>query len=818
MRQLTAFASYFDNIGEPLVGRAKFYNLDGSPAEVFGLDNSLQHFVSLGSSVFTDSSGHLEPQVFLDDHDYLVVFDKYVGNARMTEDVEEESWEEQGSAVDKYDVFGITLEGDAIRSIKTISELSALEPVADGEIVQLLGYNTAGDKEPIFYTWHRTSTKQDNRGSVIQLNDGRVGRWEFVSCPLSLDVRHFGAFPMSGFEVNPTQRYAIQRAMSYASANHCGIYFPSTTSAVYYDISNLTLRNVDSNPSARVFAATGTQRTVIRDVIAVYCDTDRIDGVANGIIRIKSDEVRTSWAKDSGYAYCEPYVRLIMDAPISGSAKNFLDIEVDIETYTRGCKFTNCTINSIGKIDAEVTLEHCDIMTSWFAYGYDWRGLTMVNCRVLLRNCNDANLYVLLKNKVYEANYGDLGEQTLSNASLLPNCIVENAVFDMVTLKGNTELHNVSGSILVSGSPFSLNFVDCWVNFADETDVVLYDVQWRRGNVDSGSRKVQVIHSLYLNNVDVNARFYTPGIAPDYIGCFINKTQENGKDVNYVGCRINAEIIQRPESGSYDGYDGKYMAGKFIDNIFLDAGVLSLTPETNVDYDGVTVGVVGVYVGNCSDHNFVDDTNWAGWASELQSPSTHINLTYEGNHGGCPQQEVTETRNISYTCIVATRGQEDTPWTFETIPDGVAGNTGLFVVLDSRSGDGRTVASSLYWMGNIYNMAVDVTKAFWLKNIRRRGALLAEGTFNGVLRTDDHGLYVNSFKVDYPVLRTEVLANSDTAYLTALQPYRFEYTGVRLFTDSDMDKKHTALFNEVYRYEEDATRFSGTLQLKFYVG
>ena len=816
MRQLTAYASYLDNIGAPLVGRARFYSLDGSAAEVFGLDNSLQHFVSLGNSVFTDSSGHLEPQVFLDDHDYLVVFDKYVGNARMTEDVEEESWEEQGSAVDKYDVFGITLEGDAIRSIKTIDELSALEPVADGEIVQLLGYNTAGDKEPIFYTWRRTSTKQDNRGSVIQLNDGRVGRWEFVSCPLSLDVRHFGAFPMSGFEANPTQRYAIQRAMSYASANHCGIYFPSTTSAVYYDISNLTLRNVDSNPAARVFAATGTQRTVIRDVIAVYCDTDRIDGVANGIIRIKSDEVRTSWAKDSGYAYCEPYVRLIMDAPILSSARNFENIEVDIETYTMGCKFTNCTINSIGKIDDEVALEHCDIMTSWFTDEYDWRDLGMINCRVLLRNCKDANLYVLLKNKVHEPNYGDLGEQTLSNATLLANCIAENATFSNVTLTGNTELHNVSGDVNITGAAYGLNFVDCWLTITNMSNVVMDSVQWRRGSVVfNSSLNIQILSSLYLDNVEVYATFFTLGLNPKFYNSAILTRQTIGEKCEFIDCRIDADIVQYPESATYDGFAGYYMAGKFLNNVWTGTAKISLTPMDGRDYSASTVGVVGKYIGNCSDHNFVVDENW----QDVARGSVYLaTLEYEDNHGGCPQREVTETRNISYSCIVATPGQSDTPQAFETIPDGVAGNTGLFVVLDSRSGGRSTVASSLYWMGNVYNMAVDVTKAFWLKNLRRAAVLLAEGTFNGVLRTDDHGLYVNSFKVDYPVLRTAVLANSDTAYLTSVQPYRFEYTGERLFTDNDMDKKHSALFNEVHRYSEDATRFSCTLQLKFYVG
>ena len=77
MRPLTPFASYLDNAAEPLVGRVRFCNTDASPAEVFASDG----VTSLGSAVFTDDSGRLSQQPFLEDHDYLLFFDKYNFNS-----------------------------------------------------------------------------------------------------------------------------------------------------------------------------------------------------------------------------------------------------------------------------------------------------------------------------------------------------------------------------------------------------------------------------------------------------------------------------------------------------------------------------------------------------------------------------------------------------------------------------------------------------------------------------------------------------------------------------------------------------------------
>lgn len=333
MRQLTAYASYLDNLGAPLVGRARFCNLDGSPAVVYGLDNAHQHYVQLGHIVYTNSSGQLMPQVFLADHDYLVVFDKYIGGGTMAEDDDPESWQEMGSAVDKYNTVGIELDGSAVRSFGTVDALRVALPVesadGDNEIVELLGYNEPGDKPSIQYQWDPDSSEPDNGGSV--LGTVAVGRWKLVECPEFLDVRHFGAFPAQTSSANVNQRNAIQLAGAYAHTNGCGLYFTGTSLAAFYDITTLELYDVASDDTACLFAIKNGNDDIMAtlyNVVNVKCATDQGTAFADqGRIQLNGSVLRTSYAPDYR-AKLVPSQRLIVDSVLKFS-KSFHDIIVE---------------------------------------------------------------------------------------------------------------------------------------------------------------------------------------------------------------------------------------------------------------------------------------------------------------------------------------------------------------------------------------------------------------------------------------------------------------------------------------------------------
>lgn len=408
MRQLTAFASYHDNLGELLVGRVRFYNHpDGSPAEVFGLDNAHQTFISLGSVVFTDSSGRLNPQVFLANHDYLLVFDKYVGGGTMAEEdsvrgylyngrfysdpahtteiqgdankiyvdvptdttyrwtgaqyivvgSDRDSWAEQGSAVDQYNTLGVKLEGSSVRSSGTISDLRQLPALSDDEIVLLLGYNTPGDKPAIYYKYNKNSTAQDNGGSVIAIEGQARGRWEIVECPRYLDVRHFGAFPNSGSVEDVEQRYAIQRAGNYAHENNCGLYFWGNSRRIYYDITGLELFDVDSDKNAAVFAIKSSDprerdaiRATVRGVRNILCATDQNTTIRDhGRIELIDEVLRTSYSP-AYYTKLSPTTKLVIDSEYASSYDDPNGVEVDVLVDTGNRTFTDCVINSVGHL------------------------------------------------------------------------------------------------------------------------------------------------------------------------------------------------------------------------------------------------------------------------------------------------------------------------------------------------------------------------------------------------------------------------------------------------------------------------------------
>lgn len=511
MRPLTPFASYHDNAGLLLVGRVRFCNLDSSPAEVFAEDGT----TSLGSSVFTDSSGRLVHQPFLDDHDYLIYFDKYVGHATMTEDDDPESWEEQGSAIDRYNTIGIETDGETVTPIATIDALRHTDPETVSEfdgvrVANLLGYYVVGDKPSIYYVWNPTLADADDGGSVIKVADIATGRWVLKECPVRLDVRHFGAFPERSDSAHLTQRYSIQKADAYAHSYQCGLYFYADAFSVFYDITGLTIHDVDCNHAARLYS-TDTKAYIV-GIEKVY-----LGGTSTGYVELVAPTVRTSWANGYVWVVFNPSERLVVDAAIpAGVPHHFSDIIVEMNVYCgQNVSFDNCEMVSRGAITGQMVLENMAVKTEWFPDDYDWANLAMTDCSVILRNCKDATTYVILKNKISEADYGDLGEQTVTGATLLAGCVAENAYFVNVTIQGSAELHNVTGTVIADPeNPLELTAIDCWLTFLNNSDFGMYGLSFYRGAL-TASVNILVTDQLaradsplivLLKDVELNSR------------------------------------------------------------------------------------------------------------------------------------------------------------------------------------------------------------------------------------------------------------------------------------------------------------------------
>ena len=603
MRQLTAYASYLDNLGAPLVGRARFFNMDGSEAVVYSLDNATNLYVQIGSSVFTNSSGQLVPQVFLDNHDYIVVFDKYVGAGTMAEDDDPESWAEQGSAVDRYNTLGVVLDGDSVRSINTVAELKVTQAIdiAGGEIVMLLGYNVQGDKPVIFYRWNASSTKVDNGGSVIKVNDVSVGRWELVECPEYLDVRHFGAFPLEASVVDPMQRYAIQQAGKFAHDNNCGLYFPASDTAIYYDITGLTLHDVDSNPAARVFGKTPepgddplNTKATIHDIVSIHCG-----GSTHGLIELVAPTVRSSWEGDYGYAILSPTETLVIDSMLRTGNRTWTGIKVQMETYGGPYMvFDDCLITSNGAITGGITIKNCELHSDWFSDSYLWSNLISIGNAILLWNCDSADTYIKIKNRQLEVNYGDLGEQELHGAQLADGALVENCS-GTVTLAGSADIRNASLTITASSSPSNLNCTDAWLTFDTAT---FNNVSINRGSL--AGNQLNTIGTTILQDVDIEMPLNVLG------GRLVCRS-----------CRIDANI----------SHVGSPVVEEFIGNIF----------NATLNIRGGSVGAVVNATwtnnhGNVANPIVIDRTNF----DTVDSNHTYV---YKNNSG---TMEMTATVNI----------------------------------------------------------------------------------------------------------------------------------------------------------------------------
>ena len=555
MRPLTPFVSYFDNAGNLLVGRVRFYGADGTtPAEVFEKDGT-----TLGSSVFTDSSGRLVQQPFLADHDYTIYFDLYIGHATMTEDDDPESWEEQGSAVERYNTLGVSLDAEGVRSIGTVTELRQSPGLKVGEIVTLMGYNSPGDKEPICYRWAEHSTKFDNGGSVIKVNDVPLGRWEIVECPRQLDVRHFGAFPLQVVATDTMQRYRIEAAGLYAHNNGCGLYFPSDDMAAFYDISGLVLFDVDGDDGARVFASSGSEGTAITGIRSIHCASGES---CEGTITLIDEVLRTSFEGDSGYVDLSPTKRLVIDSEVKKFIERYSGIEVEVLTYSNigqshYVRLENCRVISNKKIDGHIILQGCTIDTGWFSDDYDFASdLTSIDNNILLRNCKDADTYILLKNKQNESDYGDLGEQTV-HSDVLAGCVIENCKGSVNVIdnggsieRGTIELHNVNLWISGLGASDGINAVDAWIilpsaltlkNLSVKRGAIVYG-----GTVPNGTLVLDEDSSI--DDAEIEMSLYSRGAYLTVTNSVI-KAPISGDRIDLMNNQVYSNVTQYDDDG-----------------------------------------------------------------------------------------------------------------------------------------------------------------------------------------------------------------------------------------------------------------------------
>ena len=800
---------YYDRKGNPLCGCLQFMIKGGNTVAPIFDGNQ----VPLANPQLTDKLGRTDHQVFVNS-DVIAYVYKYIGSGTLSDEEELgidtsdiRKWELQYTiesvSLDTKDVDGASAMG--VSDIDSLRGLDVAEvPVVDGsKTITLNGYYEAGDCEPVSYVWDSESTLNDDNGSVIAPDGVLTGRWILVQPTEHCDSRHFGVFPQDSADAVIDQSTRIGQLISYCNTKSIKPYFNGSISYPYFiynSVSYNSRNTIDvSNDTKFVDKGNGNR---------FFGEWNGNPYFVNARTMVNSKTVRHSWHFQS---YGSNTVKYIVDDRWSPVLLSGMQVELEVSPAS-GSQFNDCEITSNEMISDRVVMENLEIRTDWFADDYNWADLSVYGCRILLQNCKDANTYVTLKNKQGEANYGDLGEQTVSGLTLRANCIAENAVFSNVTLNGDAELHNVSGTVSMANTADNINAIDCWLTFTGNP--VLSNLQLRRGSLGGNFRVLSVV---YVNGADIVGSLNTSGASSvQLINCNISGNQYLGKVAQVTGCTISGDIVMYPESHTVEisgyTYSGQMFCGEFYNNVFIgNTAAIKPTPRAGADYASTLVGILCKFIGNTSNHDFVDDTSWEGVAigSRLYSQ-----MVYQENHGGCPE----EYGEITVTFPYRLMWQPEDPFDYRTIPDGISGNSGLWIVNDWRGGSEQKISTSIYWVINFASFPLATGNVFRLKAIGNRMPYvnIVNAEVRSFIRTDSYGLYCHSFDIGSPLVEARLSSPTTTrAELTCVQPLRYMYTESRYYGNDDIDRHRSTLYYVTLNTKDDPTRYNASLHLRY---
>lgn len=511
MRQFDSWVSYLDNDGNLLHGKIRFCR-KGTTDNVIIYDNDE---TPLRNPAFTDILGRTEHQVFLaDDADVTAYFYRYVGTGDMMqwqgEDYDPARWSLEYTS-DSLDPVGtVEISGDTAQGVATMADLRAadvsLVPSVGGKkLLWLYGYYAAGDKEPVLYVWDPAANMADDGGSVIRPNGvSGLGRWMLAPAGKKVDVRHFGVFGQADkYSTDFSYTSQLSNCADYCDRVGSDAWFPDLDGQIaYYLLDGSNTFGIQGDiwcSNGVVFMVkTGTTGTAIqchelhKATVGLFDST-----VQTGTATLTADWIRISWL--GGNCAGNARVGWIIDS--SSYPRVITGKVVKFETNGHSSlQLVNCTVESGKKITGAITMSGMDLHTDWFSDDYSWSNLSVgLGCSVKLANCKDADTYVILKNKLGQADYGDLGEQTVHQASLLDGAVAEN-FGGTVTLQGSAELHNASATVTISGQTPALNLVDCWLTVLGSPTVG--SIQLRRGSI-AGTGTMTVLTSALFKDARI---------------------------------------------------------------------------------------------------------------------------------------------------------------------------------------------------------------------------------------------------------------------------------------------------------------------------
>ena len=364
MRSFDNWNKYTDNDNKPLHGCIQFVvNVGNTSAPIYDKDGT-----PLNNPQLTDAYGRTQHQVFINE-DVIAYYYKYIGNGEWytEQDIDPSDvskWQLQYTSKSEL-FFEIDNEAKSAYAVNCVEDLRDLipddVPSIDGvKIVTLMGYNEAGDKEPINYIWDSESTDPDDGGAVLA-TDQIKGRWIMV-CPTEhLDVRHYGVFP-SNSQNMVDQTLSIQSALIYANNHGLRLFFDTLMNTQYYHYYKIT--NITLNPVNEIDLAKGV--TFIDDDVTIHSQQSKAfrndPYFLNGDTTLYSNYAKASWnlkALSKAKTY-EPATYIIDSTVGSTSVKSFQGWNVVVNQNISGYTFVQCNITGDSMISSS-TLTSCTL-------------------------------------------------------------------------------------------------------------------------------------------------------------------------------------------------------------------------------------------------------------------------------------------------------------------------------------------------------------------------------------------------------------------------------------------------------------------------
>ena len=514
MRNFTdSWQNLFDVNGKFLVGRLTFLepNTSGRKLTIYDVDGN-----ELDNPIYTSKFGLPKYQIMLQDRDYKVTFEMYIGQGNMESDENESSWLLYKTISSVNGNLTASQSTATPTFLNTVAELKALSGMEDGATAIVQGYYTLGDSgDSRLYVWHANGNYTDDGGVTIKSNNTTSGAWIMTIPSDYIDVRWYGDIPDSSAKPTTQKSNLGQRVRAARAANMYdkNLYFPArqnaTSASSFYIFDGSNTVSVDQDiycdSAVRFVIKEGTTGTAIscnefykpsKNLFVSESQSQQIGGYT-----LTANWINTSWLSANDANATNARIGYVIDQLKSPLIFTDTKIKVARDGINMSCTFNNCEmVECYKQITGTVTMQNMNIHTDWFADNYNYSNLTLLTpCTVKLANCKDADTYILLKNKIQDYVYGDCGEQQLHDATIHGDCVLENC-YGTVTVTGNggVELHNASITISGLTSNNSLNVVDSWLTLP--SNVVLQNIQFRRGSLQ-GNVTVQVLGDSLFEDV-----------------------------------------------------------------------------------------------------------------------------------------------------------------------------------------------------------------------------------------------------------------------------------------------------------------------------